>query len=67
MLTLRDILNAGVEFEAADTYVKHWNDEKEDYDIVSPLSARDDRLLDMEVRYVYPLSDSELCIEVIDY
>lgn len=70
MITIRDMLNAGIDFQAAENTVKHWNDENDEYDVEVELSdickegAQYSELLDMEVTYIYPAGDGQLVIEV---
>lgn len=67
-MTLRDMTNAGVQFQGMEIIIKAWNDETETYSVLH--TAKDELLptasiaLDLEVSYIYCNAHNQLVVEV---
>ena len=70
MITLRDMLNAGIEIQGTEVYVKHFDYQLERADVYDTLmnvrreGSRNKDLMDMEVTFIYPCEVGGICIEV---
>lgn len=67
MITIRDMLDAGIQLQGREIIVKEWHDDENDYTelyrVEDELLGVDNVALDMEVIYIYPM-DRNLIIEV---
>lgn len=69
MITLRDMLDAGIELQGTEVYVKHIDYVAERADVYDTLrnvrrSSLHERLLDMDVTFIYPCEVGGICVEV---
>lgn len=67
-MTLRDMTDAGIQFQGMEIIIKAWNDETETYSVLH--TAKDELLptasiaLDLEVSYIYCTPHNQLVVEV---
>ena len=66
-MTIRDLLNAGIQFQGVEIEIRAWNDDKETYNVLhtatDELYGVPEAVLDLEVVYIYA-QNKTLVIEV---
>ena len=67
-MTIRDLLDAGIQIQGHEIKIKMWNDRLCDYDILhhsmEELTGVSEIVLGLEIKYIYAM-DKTLVIEVV--